>query len=306
MAILNDVMFHDLEVFAAVVELKSYKSAAQKLGIDLSGIGRRISYLEEELNCELVIRHNRNITITTDGVRLYQSFIPHIIAFNSMIDRFKDSSDFDGGEIDIAIPSGIIEYVLSKKIPEYLKQNPTLKINLVSQAREMNLVSEKYDFAILRHIPKQTNLKIRKLYAINIQLYCTALYKERYGVPETLADMPKHMILGRIRDDLTRIRKYDADNGKTRIAVYHDATFLTNNTAIDKQVVMSNEVIAGGNDYLYEDELARGEVIKVLPEYSFHADFQDFYLVSDGNKHKRKIVQDLMNYIIQVFSEIDG
>ncbi|RTL11153.1 MAG: LysR family transcriptional regulator [Neisseriaceae bacterium] len=306
MSAFNDIMFHDLQIFSAVVGVRSYKNAAQKLGIDLSNIGRRIKALEEQLGCQLVVRNKQNIAITPNGMRLYQAFIKHDAAFNEMLDKFQNNMGSEGGDIDIAIPSGIIEYILARKIPQYLKQNPKININLISQTREMNLVAEKYDFAILRHIPQQNALKIRKIYEIKIQLYCTREYKERYGVPEKLNDLDKHMLLGRIQDDLTKIRYYQVYGENEHSAALHiNSRFMTNNVGLDKQAVMSNEVIVGGNDYLYKEELATGKIIKVLPEYYFQSDFQSFYLVSDGNKHRRKIVQDFINYIIKIFEEVN-
>ncbi|HRG63635.1 MAG TPA: LysR family transcriptional regulator [Burkholderiales bacterium] len=305
MSAFNDIMFHDLQIFSAVVGVRSYKNAAQKLGIDLSNIGRRIKILEEQLACQLVVRNKQSIAITPEGMRLYQAFIKHDRAFNEMLDKFQNNLGNEGGDIDIAIPSGIIEYILAKKIPQYLKQNPKININLISQTREMNLVAEKYDFAILRHVPQQNALKIRKIYEIKIQLYCTKEYKDRYGVPEKLNDLDNHMLLGRIQDDLTKIRYYQVYSKTEHSAALHINTrFMTNNVGLDKQAVMSNEVIVGGNDYLYQEELATGKIIKVLPEYYFQSDFQSFYLVSDGNKHRRKIVQDFINYIINIFEEV--
>ena len=109
-----------------------------------------------------------------------------------MLDKFQNNLGNEGGDIDIAIPSGIIEYILARKIPQYLKQNPKININLISQTREMNLVAEKYDFAILRHIPQQKCLKNKKIYEIKIQLYCTKEYKDHYGVPEKLNNLDNH------------------------------------------------------------------------------------------------------------------
>lgn len=305
MTMFNDIIFHDLQIFSAVVGLRSYKKTAQKLGLDLSNIGRRIKVLEEQLGCQLVNRNHHDLAITPEGVRLYQAFIKHETAFNEMLDKFQNSTGNEGGDIDIAIPSGIIEYILARNIPRYLREHPNININLISQTRELNLVAEKYDCAILRHIPQQNALKIRKIYEIKIQLYCTREYKKRYGAPESLFDLEKHMLLGRIQDDLTKIRQYHVYNNEERIAVFHaNNRFMSNNTALDKQAVMSDEVIVGGNDYLYQEELTSGKIIKVLPEYYFHSDFQSFYLVSDGNKHRRKIVQDFMGYLLELFSSL--
>lgn len=302
----KDIIFHDLQIFSAVVGFQSYKNAAKKLGIDISNIGRRIKVLQELLDCQLVTRNRNEIVITPEGFRLYQAFIKHEAAFNQMLDKFQNNIGKDGGDIAIAIPSGIIEYILARKIPQYLKQHPNVNIHLISQTREMNLIAEKYDFAILRHIPHQNALKIRKIYEIKIQLYCTREYKEQYGMPRSLADLDNHMLLGRIQDNLTKVQQYHVYRDREHIAVFHTNTrFMTNNTALDKQVAMSNEVIVGGNDYLYQDELATGRVIKVLPEYYFQSDFQSFYLVSDGNKHRRKIVQDFMVYLLDIFASFE-
>ncbi len=301
---LDDGVFHDLQIFSAVAATGNYTSAAQKLEINISNIGRRIKALEEQLNCNLIIRNGRQIIITESGLNLFQLFIQYEKKLSALLDKFQTALNLEIGEINIIIPNGIIEYILSSKIAHYLQQHPNIAINLICHNREINLIAEKYDCAILRHIPKQNSLKIRKLYDMKIQLYCTKEYKQRYGIPETLNEINQHMVLGRIQDDANKITQYHVTNGTDSTFLYIHSRFSTNNTAIDKQIVMNNEVIAGGNDYLYQDELANGKIIKVLPEYYFETGFQSFYIVSDNNKYRRKIVKDFMNFIIDTFAQI--
>ena len=99
--------------------------------------------------------------------------------------------------------------------------------------------------------------------------------------------------------------KFHVHNGKKMVPLTLRPRLFTNSTTTDKMIIMSNEVIVAGTDLLYKDALASGEIIKVLPDYWFNHNFESFYLVSDGNKHRRKIVREFIDFITDIFEKLN-
>lgn len=60
-----------LKYFVTVVEEENILKASQVLHITQPTLSRQLMDLEKELNCKLFIRSNRKITLTSEGLFLY-------------------------------------------------------------------------------------------------------------------------------------------------------------------------------------------------------------------------------------------
>ena len=66
-----------LNIFAKVVEAKSFSEAARRLKLPISAVSRRISDLEDQLGVRLLERSTRNLRLTDIGVRSSPSCPTH-------------------------------------------------------------------------------------------------------------------------------------------------------------------------------------------------------------------------------------
>jgi DNA-binding transcriptional LysR family regulator len=296
--------FRDLQIFAAIAEFGNYTDAAIKLGIDATSVRRRISALEEKLNHLLVIKEGKSIRITPEGILLYQEFIQQERLFKEMLAEFQSTKQVENNNtIDIIIPNGIIEYILAAKLPQYLQNNLDVRLNLTCDNLNTNILAEKYDFVILRTIPSQNQLVIKKLYNPKFYLYCTPEYIQRYGIPQTIDELSSHMLIHRTYANIEEQKYFYASNGVETMTFVNNSRFGTSSSTTDKNIVMGNHAIVSGTDALYEMELKRGTIIKIFPEYYFSDDSNGFYLIYDKNRPPNKTVQNLIDFIIAIFDE---
>lgn len=301
---IKDNLFKDLAIFKTVVESENYSVAAEKLGINPSSVSRTIVALEDYFAKSLIIRDSRILSITEDGVRLYQTFLNHEQKFTHLLDQFAKTPQTETVSVNISIPSGIIEYALSQAIPGYLHENPHLTINLHVQTRDVNIIAEQYDFAIFRHMPKQNMLKVRKLFTLNAQLYCSKQYAQKNPIPTTLDGLAKHLMISRLSNTNKPLELVYVNNGQKTLAIPVKARLFSTNLTTDKKFMLSDKVIACGTDFMYKEELATGKVIKILPEYSFSSENSTFYMITNGAKHRSSVVEHLIDFIIQSLAKI--
>lgn len=299
-------MFRDLQIFRAVVEFKNYTDAALKLGIDNSSVSRRVKALEAKLNHLLVIKNGRDLRITAEGMTLYNEFIEQERAFSKMLVDFQEIRPITHTTlISIAIPNGLIEYILSPKLSKFTRDNPDIKLNLVCHNLNINVIEEKFDFVITRDIPKQDHIAIQKIYAPKFYLYCTSEYVKQYGTPMSLIELSEHMIIRRSYPNGDEPLCFYASDGVETLSLVNNSRFSTSSSTTDKNIVMGHDAIVSGTDALYKDELASGQIVKVLPQYHFVDEFKAFYLVYDENRIPNKMVQKLIDFIIEVFNHAE-
>ena len=70
-------------VFALVAEERSFRAAADRLGVTRSAISQTIRRLEESLGIALLRRTTRSVSLTEAGERLYAEITPAIAEVRS-------------------------------------------------------------------------------------------------------------------------------------------------------------------------------------------------------------------------------
>src|SRR3569623_1526972 len=63
---------HSVEIFARVVEAKSFSDAARRLGLSKSVVSKRVSELEAQLGVRLLNRTTRRWSLTEVGTAFYE------------------------------------------------------------------------------------------------------------------------------------------------------------------------------------------------------------------------------------------
>ena len=66
----------DLQVFAQVVEQRSFAAAARLLGLTTSAVSRSVGRLEAQLGVKLLLRTTRSLSLTEVGAEVPLRFVP--------------------------------------------------------------------------------------------------------------------------------------------------------------------------------------------------------------------------------------
>src|SRR5467141_4135074 len=65
-----DASWDDLKSFLACAKHKSFRNAAEVLGLTSTTLMRRIDRLEERIGCKLLLRDQRALTLTDEGAAI--------------------------------------------------------------------------------------------------------------------------------------------------------------------------------------------------------------------------------------------
>jgi LysR family glycine cleavage system transcriptional activator len=116
-----------LQYFEAVARHGSIKRAADESHVSSSAISHHLRALKEYLGEELFVRAGRGIRLTETGQRLYQQ----VSALFETLDRTLAGTVGQARPlISIAVCSSFGPGWLAKRLPDFLKRNPTIDIGL--------------------------------------------------------------------------------------------------------------------------------------------------------------------------------
>ena len=108
-------MMHDLNalaVFAVVADEKSFRAAADRIGVTRSAVSQSIRKLEETLGIALVARTTRSVALTEAGERLYGQIAPSLAEMNDALEATANLRGKPRGQLNLAV-SSIAESFLS-------------------------------------------------------------------------------------------------------------------------------------------------------------------------------------------------
>ncbi len=298
-------MFNDIFIFIAIVETGSLIGAAKKLNMSQATVSRRLQALEEELGIKLIMRSTRNFELTNAGRTLYEGVKDQQKYLDELVTNLSAKSQKTTGTLKVVLPTVMSYHVISPYLPDFLIKNPEAKLEICYQNRDIDLFRDRIDLAVINHRPTQQTLKIRHLASVAGHFYCTPEYAKKYGLPETLEELEqKHVYAGLLSNNLKPINELEVTNlktGKVTTKLVNNASIYNNNALHCKPMVLSNKLICGGWDYLFQEELKSGEVIKVLPNYSFGE--LPFYLVRI-QEHNTQLIRTFIDFIDECFGRI--
>ena len=137
-----------LIAFDAIARHMSVMAAAKELHLSASAVSQQLAKLEQALGIYLFYRQPRRLVLTPEGDMYAQSVrhaIQHIAeATNRITDSTQKSS------IAITTTSGFTTQWVLPHLPEFEQQFPDVDIQLNTDNRMVNLLTENFDFAI-RH-----------------------------------------------------------------------------------------------------------------------------------------------------------
>jgi DNA-binding transcriptional LysR family regulator len=120
-----------LAAFCAVVELKSFSQAADRLGVTQPAVSLQIRSLEERLGQQLLDRSGRRVEPTEAGQRLYRGAQRLLALEQQLIEEVAGEPDGElRGELAIGAATGPGATVVPLLLSEFHRQNPAVRVEL--------------------------------------------------------------------------------------------------------------------------------------------------------------------------------
>lgn len=250
--------------FARVVDEKSFTAAAAKLGVSKSVVSARVAALEEQLKVRLLNRTTRKLSLTAEGIALYERCARVVAAADEAALAVAATGDTPHGVLRVNAPLVFAEHYLSEPIAAYLERYPGVRVELSLDDRMIDLVRDGVDLAV-RIAPAltDTSLAARKLAVDRTVLCASPEYLARRGTPETPADLLDHdcLIYSLLRvHDEWRFR--DASGAKLLLPI--EGRFSAGSGAMLRRAALAGLGLAVMPLFMVSDDLAAGRLQIVL------------------------------------------
>jgi DNA-binding transcriptional LysR family regulator len=184
---LNDIYF-----FASVVQHGGFSAAARVIGVEKTRLSRRIAALEKRLGVRLLQRTTRALALTEAGQRFFDRCVAMVEGAQAAYDSVAELRKEPAGVVRLSSPVFLAQRCLAYALPTYMAANPKVSVFLEPTDRTVNVIEERFDIAIrAKPMIEDAGLIAKTLRHSERVLVASPAFLERYGHPESPAELPK-------------------------------------------------------------------------------------------------------------------
>ncbi len=184
-------------LFAKVAEMKSISAAARALAMQKGTVSRAISKLEAALGNKLLVRRARDVGLTEAG----QVLLPYCQRMSMDLQEAQAAiSSVNGsvrGRLRISAPITFGRLLLSPVLPQFLAQNPEVRLELELTNRRVDPIEEGFDLVIRmkQQMDGDPRLVATELLVMRYALCASPRYLREHGIPRTPSELASHPVI---------------------------------------------------------------------------------------------------------------
>src|SRR5487761_2241614 len=190
-----DASWDDLRSFLVCARYKSFRNAAEVLGLTSTTLMRRIDRLEERIGCKLLLRDQSGLTLSEEGAAMIADVTEmERCAFN-ILRRASQSSSDPAGTVRVAVTEGPGNFWILPRLIDFQKTYRKITVDLRCAMEQPDVARLEADIAIQLEPPTNPDLIVAKLGRLHIYPFVSEGYRNLYGIPASLSEIKSHRII---------------------------------------------------------------------------------------------------------------
>jgi DNA-binding transcriptional LysR family regulator len=187
-------------VFLEVARCGSFRSAAERLGLSINAVRRRVGEFERQIGATMFIRDVHGARLTEEGVHVMAA-VERMEA--ASFDLLRSAGNALSGEIRVAVTEGLGTFWLAPRMVEFQRSFPNILIDLHCTMRSADVSRHEADIAIQLSRPEAPDVIAVKLGRLHLMLFASDQYLQTYGTPATVEELVKHRLVIQPADEST-------------------------------------------------------------------------------------------------------
>ena len=253
-----------MRAFRAVVELRSFRRAGERLGLGGSAVSRLVAGLEHELGVQLLQRTTRSLAVTEAGADFHDTVVRVLDDMEGAIDRLRDRGGHAQGLLRVSVPTSFALRWLAPRLPDFLVKHPDLRLDLSLNDRVVDLVAERFDCALRIGMLADSALYARRLGEVPRVLVAAPRYLKHAPPLRVPADLEAHDALVYTLSSTGAQWPFRAGNRMVNVPV--TGRILVDNSVVLREMLVAGLGIALTPRFVVDDLLAAGKLRSLLPD----------------------------------------
>lgn len=266
-----------MRTFVRVVEAGSFSAVAKESNTTQSAVSKQVAALENVLDAKLLIRTTRSLALTEEGERYFEQVRRVVAEIAEAETSLKHGEQQLKGWLRVAASVGFGRLKLMPLIQTFLATHPEVKIDVRLNDGFIDLVERGIDVAVRIGELPDSRLIARSIGVSRRELVAHRNYLRNLpkGIkpPRSPDDLVQHNCIVYTETAMRNAWRLSAGAGVADPEGTVRIVKVEGNLQTDSSEVIRTSVLAGmgigyAPSWLFEDEIVRGEVVRVLPDWS--------------------------------------
>ncbi|MEB2847104.1 LysR family transcriptional regulator [Rhizobiales bacterium RZME27] len=289
----------DLDAFMAIVSHRSFRKAADELGLSPSTLSHMMRGLETTLGVRLLNRTTRSVAPTEAGERLASQLRPALSSLDRALAVIDDFRSRPSGVLRINGGEPAIRYLVQTVVPEFLERFPEIALDLVTDGRFTDIVAEGFDAGVrLGYAVPQDMIGVPFGGRARFVTVASPAYLEKRGTPQTPDDLKNHSCI-RLRMPSGKLFRWEFERHGQEVVIDVPGALTLDHLETMAEAATRNLGIAYLPQLVAAPYLERGALLPALEDWCPWMDGLMLYYA--GHRH----VPPPLRAFIDTLKEVD-
>jgi DNA-binding transcriptional LysR family regulator len=258
---------NDLTAFAAIAAHRSFRKAADELGLSPSTLSHMMRALEARMGVRLLHRTTRSVATTEAGERLVTRLQPVLRDLDLALDEVEDFRVRPGGTLRINANDSAARLLLRSVIPQFLARYPEMSLDLVTEGRLVDIVAEGFDAGVrLGEAVPQDMIAVCLGGEVRFIAVASPAYLAARPAPRTPDDLKDHACI-RIRMPSGKLYRWEFEQHGQELTVEVPGALTLDNIDLMVDAAADGLGIAYVPDRSAQADLDAGRLVVVLDDW---------------------------------------
>ncbi|MBS1152253.1 MAG: yafC4 [Myxococcaceae bacterium] len=299
----SDELFSGVLPFFHVAEERSFRRAAQRLGVTAAAVSKAVLKLEEQLGVKLLARTSRTVAVTPEGALFAERCREAIATMQAGRELVSRAQRQPSGELHLTLPF-IVGRLVARELGALATRYPRLTFRVSTTDRLVRLLEDNVDVAIRIGSLESSSLIARHLRGSRWVTVASPAYLAQHGPPSHPDELAQHHCL-----------QFVAPSGRPRDWAFVDrstgavkSTHLKGRLKIDQGEHLLDAAISGMGvcqvlDFMLADPLSKGQLVEVLGTWA--APGPPIHALTTRERSRAPAVVALVKHLVDTFRRVD-
>jgi DNA-binding transcriptional LysR family regulator len=269
--------FSELSAFMTVAAERSFRRAAERLGMSPSALSHTIRSLEERLDTRLLNRTTRSVAPTEAGQALFERLQPALAEVEQAVRDAAARQRRPTGIVRVNLPRIAAQLVVAPVLADFLAAYPGVRLDLVIDDSIADVVAGGFDAGIRSgELVQQDMVAVRLTPDLRMAVVGASAYFAQRLRPQEPRDLHGHACIGYRWRETGALQRWKFGGPDGSISVDIETVLTANDTNILLDAALRGAGIAYLPESFVMPWLQRGELVRVLEPWC--QPFAGFYL----------------------------
>jgi DNA-binding transcriptional LysR family regulator len=285
-----------IQLFTAVAETRSFRAAADRLGVTRSAVSQAIKRLESHFGIALFQRTTRSVSLTEAGQQLFDRVSPAMADLVAALSVTEELAGRPSGQLRLAVSSIAERFIAGPLLASFVDAYPDIRLDVLITDEEFDIVEHGYDCGVrLGEVIAQDMVAVPVSGDQRQVTVAAPAYLERHGAPQHPRDLSNHRCIGWRPAPRVAPYRWEFEEGGRAFDVDVAPEITTNDMGLMIRLALAGSGISFGMEETFRPYIERGELVTLLEDYL--PSFPGFYLYFPSRRNIAPKLRALVDHV---------